>query len=107
MESLSPTQLKANISLKGDTLLLRVKFTGYDKGKLANNVGVNVRTYVTLNNSELIIGADNIVVGWIYYFQVSMDSLPSNSIQIQGINHLLGNIVSSNPISLERESVLR
>lgn len=101
-ENIAINQLKANSSLKGDTLYLKVRFTGYDKGFLANSNGVNVYPYVSKYQS-IPITSGNIVVGWDYYFSVPMNSLPSNTIQISGINHLLGNIVYGNPISFNRE----
>ncbi|MFP7170890.1 DUF4879 domain-containing protein [Terribacillus sp. 7520-G] len=102
-ENIPSNSLKASKPLKGDTLYLKVLFMGYPKGYLINSGGVNIYPSTTRYDTDYIVGRDRIVKGYYYYLKIPMDKLPTNTVNITGLDHLLGTPISAMPISFDRE----
>ncbi|WP_121641020.1 MULTISPECIES: DUF4879 domain-containing protein [Virgibacillus] len=102
-ENIAPNQLKAEKPLKGEMLHLKVLFMGYPKTYLARSGGVNIYPHMKRYDTDYIEGRDRLIYGYYYYLKVPMSKLPTNSVRITGIDHLLGTQVLANPIRFDRE----
>ncbi|MCY8202667.1 YolA family protein [Bacillus sp. N12A5] len=98
-------QTKAPSVLKGDKLHVRARFMGYTKftvitGKDGKNLLYDgtARMY----KSDAILGQNKVVIGWDKYFEIPMDALQDNSIQIKALSSGT-TFVYTQKIDFERE----
>ncbi|MCY7823374.1 YolA family protein [Bacillus inaquosorum] len=104
-DNITFSQTKAPSVLKGDKLHVRARFMGYTKltvitGKDGKNLLYDgtARMY----KSDAILGQNKVVIGWDKYFEIPMDALQDNSIQIKALSSGT-TFVYSQKIDFERE----
>ncbi|MCY8532546.1 DUF4879 domain-containing protein [Bacillus vallismortis] len=104
-DNITFSQTKAPSVLKGDQLHVKARFMGYTKltvitGKDGKNLLYDgtARMY----KSDAILGQNKVVIGWDKYFEIPMDALQDNSIQIKALSSGT-TFVYSRKIDFERE----
>ncbi|MEC2307587.1 DUF4879 domain-containing protein [Bacillus atrophaeus] len=104
-DDVSFSQTKAPNVLKGDKLYVKARFMGYTKftvitGKNGKNLLYDGTA--KMFKSDAILGQNKVVIGWDKYFEIPMDALQDNSIQIKALSSGT-TFLYSQKIDFERE----
>ncbi|PAD82054.1 hypothetical protein CHH57_16750 [Niallia circulans] len=89
-EDIEFNQLSASIPLKGEYVYLAIYVEGTERqGWLRINSGGTDITAQTIKAlpDEPLVGSDNIVYGWIKYYEIPKNLLSSGAINISALNY--------------------
>ncbi|MGF7532996.1 DUF4879 domain-containing protein [Bacillus mexicanus] len=104
-DNISSRQTKAPKVLKGNKLYVKARFMGYTEFKVITGKNGKNLLYdgtARLYQSDAILGQNRVVIGWDNYFEIPMDALQDNSIQIKALSSGV-TFIYSQKIDFERE----